>query len=159
MPPADWPSSPAPGSGCRRRAGGIPFPVPQCRYRNPDRRDELALRHAELGALFVPPQKLYRPAMSTTAAIRVNCAPALTLWATAMAERLGYPTHTALTLGRFVAGSSARAKAREPRYRRGDAGGCGTAGEEGSIEATASDGAAARPRRAGTAGGRRDTVS
>jgi hypothetical protein len=29
-----------------------------------------------------------------------------------VAERLGYPHETALTLGRFVAGSSARAKAR-----------------------------------------------
>jgi hypothetical protein len=43
--------------------------------------------------------------------IRVNRAPALTLWATVVAERLGYPPETALTLGRFVAGSSARAKA------------------------------------------------
>jgi hypothetical protein len=44
--------------------------------------------------------------------IRVNRAPVLTLWATVVAERLGYPPDTALTLGRFVAGSSARAKAR-----------------------------------------------
>ncbi len=44
--------------------------------------------------------------------IRVNRAPVLTLWATVVAERLGYPPETALTLGRFVAGSSARAKAR-----------------------------------------------
>lgn len=50
--------------------------------------------------------------MSTAAPIRVNRAPVLTLWATIVAERLGYPTDTALTLGRFVAGSSARAKAR-----------------------------------------------
>jgi hypothetical protein len=50
--------------------------------------------------------------MSTAAAIRVNRAPVLTLWASVVAERLGYPTDTALTLGRFVAGSSARAKAR-----------------------------------------------
>ncbi|HEY3848938.1 MAG TPA: hypothetical protein VGL95_17680, partial [Acetobacteraceae bacterium] len=34
------------------------------------------------------------------------------LWATAVAERLGYSPETALTLGRFVAGPSARAKAR-----------------------------------------------
>jgi hypothetical protein len=40
----------------------------------------------------------------------VNRAPVLTLWATAVAE--GYPTDTALTLGRAVCGSSARAKAR-----------------------------------------------
>ena len=46
------------------------------------------------------------------APIRVNRAPVLTLWAAVVAERLGYPPETALTLGRFVAGSSARAKAR-----------------------------------------------
>jgi hypothetical protein len=44
--------------------------------------------------------------------IRVNRASVLTLWATVVAERLGYPPETALKLGRFVAGSSARAKAR-----------------------------------------------
>ena len=48
----------------------------------------------------------------TSPVIRVNRAPVLTLWATVVAERLGYPPETALTLGRFVAGSSARAKAR-----------------------------------------------
>ena len=50
--------------------------------------------------------------MDPTPSIRVNRAPVLTLWATVVAERLGYPPETALTLGRFVAGSSARAKAR-----------------------------------------------
>jgi hypothetical protein len=45
-------------------------------------------------------------------AIRVNRAPGLTFWSTVVAERLGYPPETALTLGRFVVGSSARAKAR-----------------------------------------------
>jgi hypothetical protein len=50
--------------------------------------------------------------MSATAPIRVNRAPVLTLWATIVAERLGHPPETALTLGRAVAGSSARAKAR-----------------------------------------------
>ncbi len=44
--------------------------------------------------------------------IRVNRAPVLTLWAAVVAERLGHPHDTALTLGRAVAGSSARAKAR-----------------------------------------------
>jgi hypothetical protein len=44
--------------------------------------------------------------------IRVNDAPVLTLWATVVAERLGYPPETALTLGRFVVDSGARAKAR-----------------------------------------------
>jgi hypothetical protein len=44
----------------------------------------------------------------------VDCShhsPVLTLWATVVAERLGYPAEMALTLSRFVAGSSARAKA------------------------------------------------
>lgn len=44
--------------------------------------------------------------------IRVNRAPVLALWTTVVAERLGYPPEMALTLGRYVAGSSARAKAR-----------------------------------------------
>ncbi len=38
--------------------------------------------------------------------------PVLTLWASIVAERLGYPASTALTLGRAVAGYSAQAKAR-----------------------------------------------
>jgi hypothetical protein len=44
--------------------------------------------------------------------IRVNRAPVLTLWAAIIAERLGHDPDTAITLGRAVAGSSARAKAR-----------------------------------------------
>jgi hypothetical protein len=44
--------------------------------------------------------------------IRVNRAPVLTLWAAIVAEQLGHPWETALTLGRAVAGSSAQAKAR-----------------------------------------------
>src|SRR4051812_9456314 len=48
----------------------------------------------------------------TASPIRVNRAPVLTLWAAVVAERLGHPPDTALTLARFVAGSSARAKAR-----------------------------------------------
>jgi hypothetical protein len=47
-----------------------------------------------------------------TPPIRVNRAPVRTLRATVVAERLGYPPATALTLGRFVTGSNARAKAR-----------------------------------------------
>jgi hypothetical protein len=39
-------------------------------------------------------------------------APVLTLWAAVVAERLGHPADTALTLGRAVAGSAARVKAR-----------------------------------------------
>ena len=44
--------------------------------------------------------------------VRVNRAPVLTLWASVVAGRLGHPAETALTLGRYVAGSSARAKAK-----------------------------------------------
>ena len=44
--------------------------------------------------------------------ILVNRAPVLTLWATVVAERLGHPPDTALTLGRAVAGSAAWVKAR-----------------------------------------------
>jgi len=44
--------------------------------------------------------------------IQVNRAPVLTLWAAVVAETLGHPPDTALTLGRYVAGSSARIKAR-----------------------------------------------
>ncbi|HEX2939959.1 MAG TPA: hypothetical protein VHO91_02860 [Rhodopila sp.] len=44
--------------------------------------------------------------------IIVNRAPVLTLWAAVVAERLGQPRETALTLGRAVAGSAARVKAR-----------------------------------------------
>ena len=44
--------------------------------------------------------------------ILVNRAPVLTLWAAVVAERLGHPADTALTLGRAVAGSAARVKAR-----------------------------------------------
>jgi hypothetical protein len=44
--------------------------------------------------------------------IRVNRAPVLTSWAAIVAERLGHDPDLAITLGRAVAGSSARAKAR-----------------------------------------------
>lgn len=50
--------------------------------------------------------------MNPSDPIRVNRAPVLTLWAAIVAERLGHSPDTALTLGRYVAGSSARAKAR-----------------------------------------------
>jgi hypothetical protein len=46
--------------------------------------------------------------------IRVDRATVLTLWATVVAERLGHPPESALTLGRFVAGSGARGEARRP---------------------------------------------
>lgn len=44
--------------------------------------------------------------------IRVNRAPVLTLWAAIVAERLGHDEDAAITLGRAVAGASARVKAR-----------------------------------------------
>lgn len=44
--------------------------------------------------------------------IRVNRAPVLTLWAAVVAERLGHDRDAAITLGRAVAGSSARVKAK-----------------------------------------------
>jgi hypothetical protein len=42
--------------------------------------------------------------------IRINRAPVLTLWATVVAERLGFDRPTALALGQAVAGLSAHAK-------------------------------------------------
>ncbi len=48
----------------------------------------------------------------TAAPIRVNRAPVLTLWAAVVAETLGYPPETALSLASAVAGTAARAKAR-----------------------------------------------
>src|SRR3954454_10239715 len=44
--------------------------------------------------------------------IPVNRAPVLTLWATVVAERLGFDRDAALTLGRAVAGRSAQMKGR-----------------------------------------------
>ena len=44
--------------------------------------------------------------------IRINRAPVLTLWAAVVAERLGHPPATALSLASAVAGTAARAKAR-----------------------------------------------
>ena len=62
----------------------------------------------------------------SSAPIRVNRAPVLTLWAAVVAERLGHPPETALSLAGAVAGTAARAKARrlgiaEEHDRRGDA--------------------------------------
>jgi hypothetical protein len=42
----------------------------------------------------------------------VNRAPVLTLWAAVVAERLGHPPETALSLASAIAGTAARAKAR-----------------------------------------------
>ncbi len=46
------------------------------------------------------------------AKVHGNRAPVLTLWATVVAERLGHPPDTALSLASAVAGTAARAKAR-----------------------------------------------
>ena len=44
--------------------------------------------------------------------IKINRAPVLTLWATVVAERLGYDKEIALTLGKAVAGLNAQSKGR-----------------------------------------------
>ena len=44
--------------------------------------------------------------------IKINRAPVLTLWATVVAQRLGYDEKTALTLGKAVAGLNAQSKGR-----------------------------------------------
>ena len=44
--------------------------------------------------------------------IPINRAPVLTLWAAVVAERLGYESDTALTLGKAVAGLNAQSKGR-----------------------------------------------
>ena len=50
--------------------------------------------------------------MTKATPIKVNRAPVLTLWAAVVAERLGHPPETALSLASAVAGTAARAKAR-----------------------------------------------
>ena len=50
--------------------------------------------------------------MPSTSPIRVNRAPVLTLWAAIVAEQLGHPPDTALSLASVVAGTAAQAKAR-----------------------------------------------
>jgi hypothetical protein len=47
-----------------------------------------------------------------THTVNINRAPVLTLWATVVAERLGYAHETALTLGKAVAGLNAQSKGR-----------------------------------------------
>jgi hypothetical protein len=54
----------------------------------------------------------FRQARMAHASVLVNRAPVLTLWATIVAERLGYPRATALTLGKAVAGLNAQSKGR-----------------------------------------------
>lgn len=48
-----------------------------------------------------------------TKKIKINRAPVMTLWATVVAERLGYGKDTALTLGKAVAGLNAQSKGRK----------------------------------------------
>ena len=45
--------------------------------------------------------------------IKINRAPVLTLWASVVAERLGYDEETALTLGKAVAGLNAQSKGKK----------------------------------------------
>src|SRR5882724_3897010 len=47
-----------------------------------------------------------------THTVHINRAPVLTLWATVVAERLGYDHESALTLGKAVAGLNAQSKGR-----------------------------------------------
>ncbi|HVN54398.1 MAG TPA: hypothetical protein VMT46_08715 [Anaerolineaceae bacterium] len=42
--------------------------------------------------------------------IKINRAPVLTLWATVVAERMGFPEEAALTLGKALAGLNAQSK-------------------------------------------------
>jgi hypothetical protein len=53
-----------------------------------------------------------KPATGASLTVRVNRAPVLTLWASVVAERLGYDRDTALTLGKALAGLNAQAKGR-----------------------------------------------
>ncbi len=48
----------------------------------------------------------------STSTVLVNRAPVLTLWASVVAERLGHPHATTLTLGKAVAGLNAQSKGR-----------------------------------------------
>ncbi len=79
------------------------------------------------------------PPADPPSVLRVNRAPVLTLWATVVAERMGHPPDTALTLGAAVAGTAARVKARRL----------------GLAEDNRDDDG---PRRQGAAGGERRTV-
>lgn len=58
--------------------------------------------------------------------VKVNRAPVLTLWAAVVAERQGFDTNAALTLGKCVAGLNAQAKGRSlgiyKKEKKGDGG-------------------------------------
>lgn len=45
-----------------------------------------------------------------TTKVKINRAPVLTLWAAVVAEQLGHPAETALTLGKVLAGLNAQSK-------------------------------------------------
>ena len=70
------------------------------------------------GTLAIAPAAIACPCEGTDfrlgwrQASEINRAPVLTLWAAVIAERLGHPADTALTVGRAVAGSAAGVKAR-----------------------------------------------
>jgi hypothetical protein len=51
-------------------------------------------------------------ASTPTTRVMVNRAPVLTLWASVVAERLGFSRHEAMTFGKAVAGHTAQAKGR-----------------------------------------------
>lgn len=63
--------------------------------------------------------------------IRVNRAPVLALWAATVAERLGHPPDTAMSLASAIAGIAARAKAR--RLGSVDDSAMAREGEAGSV--------------------------
>ena len=69
----------------------------------------LLLRLGEVSANSETAWMLQTSALLMTT-LRINRAPVLTLWASVVAERLGWPRDTALTLGQTVAGMTAHAK-------------------------------------------------
>ena len=71
--------------------------------------EQKALGRAKTSRPDASPTLMPRP---PAAGLEINRAPVLILWAAVVAERLGHPADTALTLGRAVAGSAARVKAR-----------------------------------------------
>ncbi len=68
--------------------------------------------------LFYQTEKVVQ--VADQAEIKVNRAPVLTLWAAIVAERLGHDPDAAITLGRAVASSSARIKARAIGLEEGE---------------------------------------
>jgi len=72
---------------------------------------------------------------------KINRAPVLTLWAAVVAERLGHPADTALTLGKALAGLNAQSKGQrlgiyepsEEKQEKGDGEKAAPKGEEKSV--------------------------